>query len=79
MWAHLRCKLALVPLWPLKERHSTNCLISLLKYFFFLLAATSMNLFEFIDMCTDNGHGTIMNMKNLLEHFHCQVDWLESS
>jgi hypothetical protein len=38
-----------------------------------------MNLFEFIDMCTDNGHGTIMNMKNLLEHFHCQVDWLESS
>ncbi len=38
-----------------------------------------MNLFEFIDMHTDNHHGTVMNMENLLEHFHCYVDWLESS
>ena len=46
---------------------------------FFPPTESSMNLFEFIDMRTDNGHGTIMNMKNLLERFHCQVDWLESS
>ncbi|XP_028402330.1 protein N-terminal glutamine amidohydrolase-like [Dendronephthya gigantea] len=38
---------------------------------------SSMNLFEFIDMKTDNGHGTIMDMKKLLEHFYCEVNWLQ--